>query len=116
MIQNHVLLSIGILININAEAIAVYLDPKFKTNYIKIFGVVLVVFGVFGIMNKIDMLSDPTITVVLNGVERNDLEAKLSVMLFPIICVIVGLILTQIRTGAIEKTHTVQKKFWSIFK
>ena len=110
----HSLIQCGL--NYYERVIRVYLDPKLKTNYVKVFGIILILLGGFNLLDGINALLDPNISVTLNGMERNDFEAKLTLLFLPIVSLIAGIIMTQIRTGTIENQHTAQRKFWSIFK
>ena len=58
---------------------------------------------------------DPSATIVLDGVERNDPEAKMINLVLPVILLIVGLALVISKGETLANFHKVREHFWSIF-
>jgi len=86
-----------------------------KHQYLKFFGWVCIAFGLISGFNALQVFNDPNAIVILNGVERTDAEAKLSVLYVPVISIVVGIVLNLISFNDVQKVNRARDKFWSIF-
>ncbi|MEP7706850.1 hypothetical protein [Paraglaciecola sp. 25GB23A] len=69
---------------------------------------------VFG-YTAVELLLDPEATVIVNGIERNDREAKGTFLFIPIILTGVGFTLCKIKPKSWHKYRQARSSFWSFF-
>ena len=89
---------------------------KGKHQYLKFFGWVCITFGLISGFDALQVFNDPNATVILNGIERTDAEAKLTVLYIPIIFIVVGTVLNLISLNDVQKMNSARDKFWSLFR
>ncbi|ALM90274.1 MULTISPECIES: hypothetical protein [Alteromonas] len=63
----------------------------------------------------VELIFDPEATVIVNGMERNDREAKGTYLLAPIILLIVGVVLCKVKPKSWHQYHQARSKLWSFF-
>jgi hypothetical protein len=73
------------------------------------------VLSLFKGYSAIESMQDKTVNVVLNGVSRNDILAKLMGLFIPFILISVGLWLTMTKSKTLINVHKIREQFWDIF-
>ena len=87
-----------------------------KHQYLKLFGWVCIAFGLISGFDALQVFNDPNATVILNGIERTDAEAKLTVLFIPVIFIVFGIVLNLISLDDVQKINSARDKFWSVFR
>lgn len=87
-----------------------------KHKYLKFFGAVCIVFGLLTGFGVVSSLTDPNFTVNINGVERNDAEAKMLALFFPILMIVIGIVLNLISFNDVSNINKARDAFWTIFR
>ena len=72
-------------------------------------------FGLISGFDALQVFNDPNATVILNGVERTDAEAKLTVLYMPVISIVAGIVLNLTSLNDVQKVNRARDKFGSMF-
>jgi len=89
---------------------------NFLYKYIRFFGVLSIVVGIFWGAGEIQRFSDPDYSIMINGIERSDLEAKFTTLIMPIILIVSGVLTNFITRKDIRNVQKARRISWSIFK
>ena len=92
------------------------LSNNAKYKYLKFFGALCIAFGVISGFDALSVFNDPNITVNVNGVDRTDVEAKLLVLFYPVLMIVIGIVLNLISYQDVSKINKARNTFWSIFR
>lgn len=92
-----------------------YLSSSNYKNVLRVIGFVFICGGLIMGYSALETMLDPNATVMLNGVSRSDLEAKLSLLVAPCIITAVGIWLCFSNEKSLTNLHKVRESFWSIF-
>lgn len=87
-----------------------------KYIFIKFFGYLCIFCGLVIGYDVIQGIDEPHFFVVINGVKRADLEAKMLSLALPVLFIFVGFMLSLLRKKDVEAISNARQKFWSIFK
>ena len=90
------------------------LSNNAKYKYLKFFGALCIAFGVLSGFDAFSIFNDPNITITINGVERTDAEAKILVLLFPVL--MIGIVLNLISYQDVSNINKARNTFYSIFR
>jgi hypothetical protein len=99
---------------VNLEA-GMYLSPNYYKSVLRLIGLIFIFGGAFLGYSAYEALIDPNVSVVLNGVTRNDAEAKLTGLFIPCIITVVGFWLCLSKRESLTNMHKIRESFWSIF-
>lgn len=89
---------------------------NFLYKYIRFFGVLSIVVGVFWGVGEIRLFSDPDYTIMVNGIERNDGEAKFMALIMPIVLIISGVLMNFVTRDDVKNVQKARRVSLSIFK
>ncbi|BBN82256.1 hypothetical protein PA25_22410 [Pseudoalteromonas sp. A25] len=92
------------------------LNDNLKYKYLRFFGVLCIIFGVLSGYDAFQLISNPAATVVINGVERSDAEAKLMSFFLPVIFIAVGVVLNLVTRNDVANIRRAENTLWSIFR
>ncbi|WNC67829.1 hypothetical protein RI845_15035 [Thalassotalea nanhaiensis] len=92
-----------------------YLSPSNYKNVLRVVGLIFICIGLVMGYSAIEAMLNPNVSVVLNGVSRNDTEAKLFGLFIPCIITVVGFWLCLSKGQSLTNLHKVRESFWSIF-
>ncbi len=92
-----------------------YLPVSFYRNTLRLIGVLFICVGVLLGYSAFEALFDPSVTINLNGVERNDAEAKMFSLILPLILIFAGAVLCISKGENLTSLHKARETFWSIF-
>jgi hypothetical protein len=84
-------------------------------NVLRIVGFIFICTGCLMGYSAFEAMLDPNIYVVLNGLSRNDVEAKLMGLFIPCIITFVGFWLCLSKDKSFVNLHKIRKSFWSVF-
>jgi len=79
----------------------------------KIIGFVFVCIGVLIGYPALEVVLDPNATVIVNGIERQDMEAKIFALLIPILLIIVGIVLSLSNGSSISSFNKLRDEIYS---
>jgi len=88
---------------------------NFRVLITKFVGLIFIFVGLILAYDAIQLFNDDSVSVVLNGGERNDKEAKLSLLFMPATLIIVGILVQKISTGTfsvIRKMRAIERQIW----
>lgn len=92
-----------------------FLPVEVYKKTLRLFGVVFTCAGlIFGYF-AVEAMFDPSVTINLDGAERNDAEAKMINLILPIVFILVGLALCLSKGETLTNIHKARESFWSIF-
>ncbi|WP_462158269.1 hypothetical protein [Pseudoalteromonas sp. GB56] len=92
-----------------------YLPVSVYKNTLCLIGVLFICVGVLLGYSAFEALFDPGVTINLNGVERNDAEAKMFSLILPLILIFAGAALCISKGENLTSLHKARETFWSIF-
>jgi len=92
-----------------------YLSSSNYKSALRVVGFAFICGGLFMGYSAFEAMLDPNISVVLNGVSRNDAEAKLTGLIVPCIITVVGFWLCISKSQSLTNFHKARESFWSIF-
>jgi hypothetical protein len=98
----------------NLEA-GMYLSSSNYKNVLRIIGFIFICVGLIMGYSAIQTMLDPNASVILNGVSRNDAEAKLTSLFVPCIITVVGFWLYLSKGKSLTNLHKAREAFWSNF-
>ncbi len=87
-----------------------------KYIFLKFFGYLCIFLGLAIGYDVIQSIDEPHFFIVINGVKRADLEAKMLSLAMPVLLIFVGFLLSLITKKDVEAISNAREKFWSIFK
>ncbi|WP_138560171.1 hypothetical protein [Pseudoalteromonas phenolica] len=105
-----------VIMSIHSEERWLKLSNNGKHKYLKFFGVLCIVFGVVNGIDAINFFNDPHAYININGVDRNDNEAKLLAFFFPLLMLIVGIFLNLVSFEGVSKANKARDNFWLPFR
>ncbi|MGA4606303.1 MULTISPECIES: hypothetical protein [Pseudoalteromonas] len=82
---------------------------------LRLIGILLICAGVILGYLAFDALFDPSVAINLNGVERNDAEAKMFSFILPLVLIFVGSALCISKGENLTNLHKIRETFWSVF-
>ena len=92
-----------------------YLSPSNYKNVLRFVGLIFIIGGFLLGYSAYEAMLDPNVSVVLNGVTRNDAEAKLTGLIVPCIITVVGFWLCLSKRESLTNLHKIRESFWSMF-
>ncbi|CAM4187701.1 hypothetical protein [Pseudoalteromonas byunsanensis] len=92
-----------------------YLPVDVYKNILRFIGVLFICVGGIFVFSAFETLFDPSVVINLNGVERNDAEAKMFSLMLPLVFIFVGLALCISKGETLTNIHKDRETFWSIF-
>jgi len=89
---------------------------NFLYKYIRFFGVLSIVVGIFWGVGEIQRFSDPDYSIMINGIERSDAEAKFLALIMPIILIVAGGLMNFITREDVRNVQKAKRISRSIFE
>jgi hypothetical protein len=92
-----------------------HLSQNNHKNILRIIGFIFICVGLIMSYSAIQTVLDANVSIILNGVSRNDAEAKLTDLFIPCIITVFGFCLCLSKGKSLDNLHKARESFWSIF-